>query len=102
MVTKEQTEAIYQWLKSSKKPIKRDTLARLLLFNPVKVRQAADELLKRGIPCVTDYKEGFRIAKTAEEFDEEIRRNTRMAKTILRKVKRLKNLRETHVKDLIL
>lgn len=99
MITIEQKNAVRAKLIKLKVLVKRDLLARLMFMNPVKIRQAADALLKDGVPCVTDYKQGFRIAKHADEFDEEIRRTERMAKTLLRKVKRLKALRDTLITE---
>jgi len=99
MITQEQTQAVLNKLRKLKVPVKRDVLARLLYMNPVKIRQAADELIKKGIPMVTDYSKGFRIAKTADEFDEEIRRTERMALTLLAKRKRLKQLRDNLIKE---
>jgi hypothetical protein len=95
MITKEQKDAVHAFLKKHKHPVKRDAIARLLFMNPVKIRQAINALVSDGIPIVSDYKEGFRIAKYSSEFDEEMRRIERMAKTLLMRRKHLRNLRDT-------
>lgn len=95
MITKEQTKEVREFCKKAKRPYKRDELARYLKLNPVKIRQAADECIKDGIPLVTNYKTGFFIAKKSSDIDEEERRTRKMGMTLLRKAKDLRKIRAT-------
>lgn len=89
MLTSEQLDSVINYLSANGR-VKRDDIARDLQLHPVKIRQARKECLtQRDIYIVSDYNEGFAIAKESKDFDESIRRLKRMGVTLLQEVREL-------------